>query len=107
LKCLIKKCLNCGLKTAHKDGKQSGLQRYRCKSCGYRFQNKNKQKELQKKIWDLYVNGKQTYKQIAKKHGKSAKWVQKIIDDYFPPLIFVEPQKIYLVIDTFYISFPK
>jgi transposase-like protein len=37
-----KKCLKCGERSVFKDGQQSGRQRYKCRSCGHRFQYKKK-----------------------------------------------------------------
>ncbi len=50
----------------------------------------------------MYVHGKQTYQQIAEHSGKSRKWVQNQIDEYFPPMIHLDPQPTPLVIDAFY-----
>jgi len=55
----------------------------------------------------MYVRKKQTYEQIAEYFGKSSKWVQKVIDNYFPPMIHIEPQSAALVIDAFYFGREK
>lgn len=51
------------------------------------------------KIWDLYTHHKQTYKEIAQRYGKSARWVQKIIDQHPINPWYVEPCKTAVIID--------
>jgi hypothetical protein len=55
----------------------------------------------------MYVQRKQTYQQIAEHCGKSKKWVQKQIDEYFPPMVHIEPQSTPLLIDAFYFGKEK
>ena len=97
----VKKCPECGQKTARKDGVRNNRQRYRCRNCSYRFQNK-KRKNLSKEIWYLYTHDKQTYSQIAKKYDRSLVWVQRKTDDHQSDGHFIAPQKTPLIIDAMF-----
>ena len=104
LKWKIKKCRKCGKSEVKKCGKRRGHQRYECKICGKKFQNKERKKE---KLWKEYSEGKQTQKQIAEKVGKSRKWVNQKLKkevNYRDKNTNVVPQKIVLVVDTTYFS---
>lgn len=59
---------------------------------------------LKKRVWTLYVHRKQTYEEIAKKHRRSTRWVQRMIDDYTPQSYHAEPCRTPLVIDALFFS---
>jgi len=54
------------------------LQRYFCKKCRRSFYSKRRINKLcDSSLWQQYVQGKQTQKQISEKLGKSREWVNK------------------------------
>jgi len=66
-----------------KNGKTGyGKQLYICKKCGSQFVCRYWSVERQKILFDEYVFGKQTLKQLAAKHGKAIKTIQKQLDSY-------------------------
>jgi hypothetical protein len=54
------------------------VQRYKCASCGKRFIGGKRRGGSQ--VWQEYVQGKQTYGQLAVKHDCSTKTIQRKID---------------------------
>jgi hypothetical protein len=53
------------------------VQRYRCTTCGTVFQSKRRTKQKLDTLWNEYVFGKQTLKQLAEKHRRSIEWVRQ------------------------------
>lgn len=53
-----------------------------CKECGAQFVRRYVGTNLQKQLFQDYIFGKQTLKQLADKHGKSIKTIQKYLDLY-------------------------
>jgi hypothetical protein len=51
-----------------------------CKGCGYQFVHRYRSKVWQDQLFQDYVFGKQTLKQLAEKHGRSIKTIQKYLD---------------------------
>ena len=83
-----------------KDGFHKGFQRYKCASCGKRFMGGDRPDNGQ--IWKEYVEGKQTYTQLASKYNCSAKTIQRKID-----AVKIEPKTIFssvvnVLMDTTY-----
>lgn len=54
------------------------MQRYKCASCGKRFTGGNRIK--QDEVWQQYIQGKQTYEQLATQYNCSTKTIQRKID---------------------------
>lgn len=82
-------------------------QRYKCKDCGYVFQNKartsEKKTQIQnKQLWEDYSTHKQTYNELSKTYSLSVRTVQKRLDEYVPPIPLLTPTNIILLIDTTY-----
>lgn len=81
-------------------------QRYKCKACGYVFQNKwraNKKEDIDiEKLWNEYCFWKQFYSELAEKYWVSIKTIQSKLDEYtfMPPQ--VTPREIILLMDTTY-----
>ena len=61
-----------------KKGKQNGIQRYKCATCGKVFQVGFRLDS--NKIWEEYTSGKQTYFQLSQKYNCSIKTIQRKID---------------------------
>ncbi|WP_423776312.1 hypothetical protein [Actinobacillus porcinus] len=56
----------------------NNIQRYFCNKCHKTFSFKNKLDPI--KIWNDYILGKQTYKELAIKYHCSVRTIQKYID---------------------------
>lgn len=65
-----------------KYGRQNGNQRYKCGVCKRVFQGGNRIGN--EALWIAYTVGKQTYVQLAKLYGCSARTIQRRIDNYVP-----------------------
>jgi len=63
-----------------KNGKFRGKQGYKCKKCRKQFVNNKRGKPLIQKIWNDYVFGKQTLRQLSKKYHKSLPTVENILE---------------------------
>ncbi len=96
----FKKCEKCNSKKLQKYGYKQGKQRYKCSSCNYQFIYKNKPKIEQ--IWNDYIYGKQTYKQLAQKYNCSPKTIQRKLKSYQVKTTKNTPKNIVLIIDTTY-----
>lgn len=83
-----------------KYGKQNGKQRYKCNICGRLFTG-GKKIDIAK-LWDDYVIGKQTYKQLSKKHSCSEKTIQRKLDEHKLSIRLKEPRKVVILMDTTY-----
>jgi hypothetical protein len=53
-------------------------------------------------LWKLYVHGKQTYKQIGKRFGRSARWVKEQMEDVEVSIPIIEPGNVVVIMDTTY-----
>lgn len=106
-KSYTKQCRKCLCFSVKKDGFMRWKQRYRCKACGYVFQNKSRSNfslllSENKQMWEDYSTHKQTYAELADKYDISTRTVQKRLDDYMPPIVVLIPRAITLLIDTTY-----
>lgn len=90
----------CGAKSVTKDGVQSGRQRYRCRSCGKRFQYKKRTKRLEEELWHAYSIKKQTLEELATTYGKSHVWVRRRLDAHEVVMPDIEPCPTVVVPDT-------
>lgn len=98
-----KRCKKCRSEEIKRDWFMRWKQRYKCKFCGYVFQNKTRQKKIEiNKLWKEYSFWKQFYEELAKKYKVSIKTIQKKLDQYefIPPK--VKPTEIILLMDTTY-----
>lgn len=83
-----------------KYGIQKGIQRYKCAGCGKVFQGGNRiDAQL---VWDLYVEGKQTYAQLALRFDCSVKTIQRKIDSITTRQTSVFPSVVNVLMDTTY-----
>ena len=103
----IKKCNFCGSANVAKKGKQSGRQRFVCRSCGHQFQSKRRKSRLQKKLWKEYVSGKQTAAELGTRYGKCRQWISSQLskvngDDLL--VADISPQSIVVVADATFFS---
>lgn len=79
-------------------------QRYKCKDCGYVFQNKSRARSGSgdKNIWRDYSVWKHTYAELSEKYHISIWTVQARLDAYVLPEKVLVPKPIILLIDTTY-----
>lgn len=84
-----------------KDGTQSGRQRYRCRSCRYRFQYAKRVTGQQKILWYQYAHRKQTLAELQVETGKSHVWVRRHLDAHqIDTVPAVAPEPTVIVPDT-------
>jgi hypothetical protein len=76
------------------------LQRYRCNDCGHLFQSSRRNDGVAVELWKEYIEGKQTLKQLAKKHGHSHIWVRKQLDTIIIPTLEIAPHASVFIADT-------
>jgi transposase-like protein len=76
----IKTCNKCKWTQIKKDGKMNWKQRYKCKICGYVFQNKSRDRNDNLRV--EYTLWKQTYQQLSCKYWKSIPTIQKRLDKF-------------------------
>jgi len=78
-------------------------QRYKCKLCGYVFQNKTRKTKVWiNKLWNEYCFWKQFYSELAEKYNCSIKTIQQKLDQYEFIPAQVKPTEIILLMDTTY-----
>jgi len=76
---LNKNCKKCWSKETKKDWFKRWKQRYKCKNCGYVFQNKSRTRNRDV-IWKDFSEWKQTYKQLSHQYWVSISSIQKQLD---------------------------
>lgn len=103
-----KHCKKCKSQEVKKDGFKRWKQRYKCKNCGYVFQNKSRKPTTKcghitpQQLWKQFSLWRKFYSDLAKDYGCSVRTIQKILDSYefIPPQ--VPPTEIVLLMDTSY-----
>jgi hypothetical protein len=76
------------------------LQRYRCQKCGLQFQNKERPNKERRKLWQQYVWGKQTLKQLSATFKKCIPVIQKELDAYVLEKNEITSQALVLLADV-------
>ena len=76
------------------------MQRYKCGNCNRVFKGGVRIEPIQ--IWNEYVKGKQTYQQLAEKHGCCIKTIQRKIDAVKVEKNTSFPGVVNLLMDTTY-----
>lgn len=100
---MSKKCPNCGGKETRKDGRRAGIQRHRCIPCGKRFSGERREKKvLEKKLWNAYVFGKQTVRELALEYSKDRRTIHRMLEMYEPPKKIHDPRAVHIVVDATY-----
>lgn len=98
-----KVCKKCNSKSIKKDWFKRWKQRYKCKCCGYVFQNKSRQRKIEiKNLWNEYCFWKQNYKELSEKYKVTIKTIQKKLDSYEFIAPQIKPTEIILLMDTTY-----
>jgi transposase-like protein len=95
-----KKCINCGSFRVVKNGRTSNdSQLYLCRRCGSQFIRRYRSVKWQKNLFQEYIFGKKTLKQLADQHGKSIKTIRKYLDRYQVELERLEAKPIVVGMD--------
>lgn len=76
------------------------MQRYKCQKCKLQFQSKKHPSRWRKKLWNQYVWGKQTLKQLSATFKKCVPVIQKELDRYELKKYEATPQSLVLVADV-------
>lgn len=85
-----------------RNGRRSGLLRFRCKECSRQFQSKHKPQRLNLKLFKEYALGKQTLSQLSKETSLTLPTLQKHLDKVAFPRFKPSPRPIILVLDATY-----
>ena len=79
------------------------VQTYFCKDCNKYFSSKRRKKNnLIKKIWEDYVFGKQTFRELKCKYVKDNRTIRDLLNNYIPQLKNHKPRFIHLITDGTY-----
>lgn len=91
--------------TAKKNGYRRGVQRYACTHCGKCFQSRRRKQKKSTQLFNTYVWKRQTYTDLGAEHDRSAKWVQRRLDEIIVKKIVVaSPRAVTLVLDATFFS---
>lgn len=72
-------------------------------ACDYNFSSIRRPKRLSKKLFQEYLQGKQTLKQLSIKYDRSIPWIRKQLDAFEPEARIINPSIVTIVADaTFY-----
>ena len=87
-----------------KNGYFRGLQRYKCLDCNHIFNNKRRDHKTNtsKKIWQDYIDHKQTVQELCQQHSVSHPTIEKYLDNYQITKEIVYPSQAVVVMDTTY-----
>ena len=83
-----------------RNGHKNGVQIYKCWQCGRQFLGGERLDDAL--LWEEYVTMRQTYSQLAERHGCSAKTIQRRIDRYRTVAAVHSPRRVVVVMDTTY-----
>ena len=70
-----KKCPICKSAKTKKNGQRKGVQLYKCTTCGHQF--RAGYPVLEDQLWDAYLNGKQTIKELAQSYRVSESSIKR------------------------------
>jgi hypothetical protein len=76
------------------------LQRYKCLICKHQFQSDKRVQQKVQNLWQRYIWGKQTIKQLAKQEKRSIDWVRTRLEKVEKKESEVKPQETVVVADT-------
>lgn len=78
---------------------------YKCIICKNNFQSKKRNKRFKKELLNQYIWQRQTYSDLAKKYGKSKKWIQLKLDEVeVQSIVKLNKQPLVIVADTTFFS---
>lgn len=83
-----------------KNGKRRGLQRFKCQKCKLQFQSKTHPSRRRNKLWNRYVWGKQTLKQLSATFKKCIPVIRKDLDSHILEKSKTIPQPLVLIADV-------
>lgn len=76
------------------------MTRYKCLDCGKQFQSSRRDTGENQKLWNEYVDGKQTLTQLGDKHDRSHVWVRERLDAVSIAMPDIAPQPSVFITDT-------
>ena len=86
-----------------KKGKKRDIQTYQCRGCGKYFSDTRRiPVVLIKQLWERYVFGKQTIRELAKHFNKDRRTVKSLLDSYTPQPKQHHPRPVHLIVDATY-----
>lgn len=83
-----------------KYGRRRGVQRYQCLECRKLFQSARRATGKNETLWDEYVDGKQTLKQLGKKYNRSHISIRRRLDAVTVGEQVITPQPSVFITDT-------
>jgi len=103
------RCWGCHSLDVIKWGKQGGKQRYKCKNCGLLLTRNNSLTSYRNRfVWfRLWIEGKQTFSELAKRSGYSERTLKRYFYSYlekYPRWKIRSSEKVNLLIDGTYFS---
>ena len=76
------------------------MTRYKCLDCSRQFQSTRRDSDKNKILWNEYVDGKQTLKQLGQKHDRSHVSIRRQLDAVAVPEQLITPQPSVFIADT-------
>ena len=83
-----------------KKGVRGGVTRYLCTRCGKSHSSTRRTKHKEEVLWNEYVHGKQTRKQLSKKFKVTTKTVERLLDTHKPKEKKHDPRVITAIFDA-------
>ena len=80
------------------------ITRYLCKTCGRKFQEKRRKKNLQKKVFEEYFWNKRTLRELSEMFSLNRKTIQNYIHKYKVTTTKKKPRTINLIVDVIFFS---
>ena len=78
---------------------------YKCLNCQRNFQSKKRNNNLKNDLLYQYIWQRQTYSDLARKYGKSKKWVQTKLDEVeTKSIVRIDSKKLVIVADVTFFS---
>jgi len=91
--------------TAKRNGRRRGVQMYKCTHCEKYFQSKRRQQKTSTQLFHEYVWKRQTYTDLGEEHARSAKWVQRTLDEVsVKKVVVASARRVTLVLDATFFS---
>lgn len=97
-----KHCIGCQSRSVIKKGMRAGKQRYRCKTCGRNWVNKDRPTLLANKLWDEYANKNQTVANLSERFNLSERKIWQVLSGYTVTFVPPKPYALSIIMDVTY-----